>query len=364
MLIGIYTDSHFSISSSVLSRVNGYTYSARLDSLVQSFQYMYKLFKDNGVELIVNCGDLTDSDLLRAEENSALYEALSYNPGIPELYILGNHEIKNKNSTISSTSILQGYPNIKMYNDIALYEIENENTVLVLVPYSADKDKYSRVYEELSKIRSDASIYLFSHMSYIGENYNNYIETEGLDKMMLTAYDNLMGIYNGHIHNSKDDPNHKYHQIGSMVGNSFGDNYSGGLPGFIILDTETGEFTRYPNPYAVLFFKMNINSIKDLTNELNTLVDNDKCIRIDVQASIKDQVSEYLEQNLNKYHIREYRLKVKYESNKISNDNIIESFRSYSSPYDALKKFTELEETPYFKEEMIQFLDKYIGGGN
>ena len=101
MKIGVYTDAHFSISSSILSRTNGYNYSARLDSLVDSFKWMYSQFKKSNVDLIVNCGDLTNSDILHAEENSALYEALSYNPGIRELYILGNHEIKNKNSTMS-----------------------------------------------------------------------------------------------------------------------------------------------------------------------------------------------------------------------------------------------------------------------
>lgn len=360
MKIGIYSDAHFSISSSILSRVNGYKYSARLDSLIESFKWMYDLFKKNNVDLIVNGGDLTDSDLLHAEENAALAEALSYNPGIKELYILGNHEIKDKNSKISSVSILKGYSNIEIYDSITEYSLDDDTT-LVLVPFLVDKDNYSKVYDIISESSSD-KVYLFSHMSYIGENYNNYIETEGLDKIHLsTAFPNLRGIYNGHIHNAKDDG--IYHQIGSLTGQSFGDNYNGGLPGVIILDTDTGEFSRYPNPNAVLFYKISINTINNLGNELKSYPSNYKCIRVEVPASIKDDVSEYINQYNTKYKIKEYRLKAKYESSQVKNEEIAESFRTYSSPYEALRKFTEsLEETPYPQEEMIQFLNTYIGG--
>lgn len=362
MKIGIYSDAHFSISSSILSRVNGYKYSARLDSLIDSFKWMYDTFKKNNVELIVNGGDLTDSDLLHAEENSALYEALSCNPGIPELYILGNHEIKDKNSTISSVSILKGYSNIEIYNDITEWiSIANEVS-LILVPFLVDKERYNEVYDKILKSESK-NVYLFSHMSYIGENYNNYIETEGLDKIHLTtAFPNLKGIYNGHIHNSKDDG--LYHQIGSLTGQSFGDNYDGGLPGIIILDTDTGEFTRIPNPYAVLFYKLNASSVNKLGSSIKKLGnDNYKCLRIEVPASIKDEVGEYLEQNIDKFKIKEYRLKAKYELNKIKNTELVESFRTYNSPYDALRKFTEtLDETPYPQEDMMKFLNTYIGG--
>jgi DNA repair exonuclease SbcCD nuclease subunit len=323
---------------------------------------MYEQFKSNNVDLIINGGDLTNTDLLHPEENSALSEALSYNPGIQELYVLGNHEIKNKDSSISSVSILNGYPNIEVFNKITL--IQKGDCNLLLVPYMADKDKYEEIYSTLSNLDKSVSCYVFSHMSYIGENYNNYIETNGLDKeRLIYSYPNIKGIWNGHIHNIRD--NGIYHQIGSLVGNSFSDSYSEGNPGIVILDTNTNNFIRIPNPYAILFHKMECESIRSLTSKLGKLDKNTgKCIRVEVPSSIKDNIYEYIEQNKNKYNIHEYRIKAKYEKvNNSVNTNETESLSHYRSPYDALKGFIDVQSSlPYEKSDMIKFLDTYIGG--
>ena len=359
--IGMYTDAHFSISSSIMNRINGFKYSMRLDCLVDSFRWMYEQFKENDVDAIINCGDLTDSDILHAEENAALYEALAYNPGIEELYILGNHEIKNKNSTIASTSILNGYPNIKIYNQVSVVESEGSD-VIVLVPYLTDKDDCEEVYKILDKLSDKESVYVFSHMSYIGENLNNYVLIDGLDKSrMTTIYPNVKGIFNGHLHNTKDEG--IYHQVGSLISSSFGDSYEEGLPGIIILDTSTNEIKRIPNPHAILFKKISCSSLKDLSQDVqNIACDNQICLRVEVPASIKDETYDFIEQYKDKYKIVEYRIKSKYEPSRILQSTEIESISHYKNPYDALKGYLDVQDSlPYEKSEMIGFLDKYIG---
>ena len=361
-ILGIYSDAHFSISSSILNRISGFKYSMRLDCLVDSFRWMYEQFKENNVDVIVNCGDLTDSDILHAEENAALYEALAYNPGIDEFYILGNHEIKNKNSTIASTSILNGYPNISIFNNIEKLEFTHEHTTFVLVPYLTDKDDYERVYKALDELSDREKVYVFSHMSYVGENLNNYVLTDGLDKTrMMNLYPNVKGIFNGHLHNTRDEG--IYHQIGSLISSSFGDNYTEGLPGIIIYNTETDEIKRIPNPYAILFKKISCNSFKDLSKDLQDIsCDNQICLRVEVPASIKDETYDFIEQYKDKYKIVEYRIKSKYEPSKILESNEIESIAHYKSPYDALKGYLDVQDSlPYEKNEMVGFLDKYIG---
>lgn len=364
--IGLYTDAHFSISSSILSRVNGYKYSARLDFLVESFKWMYDTFKSRNVDLIINCGDLTNSDILHAEENAALSEALSYNKDIKEFYILGNHEIKDKKSNMSSVSILSGYPNITMFNKPGI--VDGEGCTLILVPYMTSKEDYDKFYsmlEEYDKCGPKSSNwYLFSHMTYVGENYNNYIEKEGLDKVLLMSrFKNIVGIFNGHLHNVKDEGS--YHQIGSLTGNSFGDDYSNGRPGIIILDTDTGEIERIKNPYSVLFLKLKASSISEVNN---LLCNTDgatgfrhpyRCLSIEVPLAIKDEVSNYINAIKDERNIIEYRIKTKYEFSK--NKEIVESLNSYKTPYEALKGYVDSQsELQFSKEEIYNFLNTYM----
>lgn len=360
--IGIYTDAHFSISSSILSRVNGYKYSARLDFLVESFKWMYEIFRKNNVELIINCGDLTNSDLLHAEENSALSEALSFNKDIKEFYILGNHEIKDKNSSMSSVSILKGYPNITIYDKPKI--VSYNNCALILVPYITDPNNYDKFYDMLNNYDKNNSKsnkwFLFSHMTYVGETYNNYIEKEGLDKILLQSrFPKIKGIFNGHLHNVKDEE--LYHQIGSLTGNSFGDDYSNGCPGVVILDTDTNKIERIVNPYSVMFFKLKSNSISDINKFISNINNNPyKCLSVEVPLIIKDEVSKFINDNKDKYNILEYRVKVKYEVNN-SNKLVVESLNSYKTPYEALKGYVDNQsELQFPKEEIYNFLNTYM----
>lgn len=362
MKIGIYSDVHFSITSSILSRINGYKYSSRLDSIVDSFKWMYEVFSSENVDLIISGGDLTSSDILKPEENSAIYEALSYSCGTPEEHILGNHEIKDKNSRYNSVSLLKGYSNITLIDSI-VEKVYDSNIHIIYVPYTSNKDNYNKLYNLLDNSDKSHKYYIVSHMSYIGENYNNYIETEGLDKIrLMDNYDNVKAIFNGHIHNVKDD--RIYHQIGSLVGNSFSDNYEEGYPGVIIYDTDTDKMTRIINPNAVLFFKMKVTSIRALSTQLGKLpTDNGKCVRIEVPSSIKDDASKYLSDKSDKYKIVEYRVKTQYEPNSKSNIDKIESLSTYKSPYDALIGFINSQNSlPYPQEDMVQFLNNYVRG--
>ena len=52
--IGLFTDAHFSSASSILNSRSGYEYSARLDYLMKSFEWLYNQFAEKGVDLIIN----------------------------------------------------------------------------------------------------------------------------------------------------------------------------------------------------------------------------------------------------------------------------------------------------------------------
>ena len=58
---------------------------------------------------IINLGDLTDSNILRAEELTALAEAYACrdNDSVKEIYITGNHDTLTDDHRYSATSILR-----------------------------------------------------------------------------------------------------------------------------------------------------------------------------------------------------------------------------------------------------------------
>jgi len=359
MKLGIYTDAHFSLTSSIYSRIRGHKYSSRLDMLVESFKWMYKTFEDHGVDIIINAGDLISSDILKPEENSAIYEAFSYRGNIPEYHILGNHEIKDKNKEHHSMSLLRGYDNIEILDEMKVLEFEDES--IILMPFTSSEDSYNELYELLENSDKSKKQYLFTHASYIGESYNRYIEMNGLDKLKLvTSYSNLKAIFNGHIHNIKDEE--IYHQIGSLTGNSFSDNYDEGYPGVVIYDTKTDKLERVVNPKSVLFFKIKADTVRSIYNQIAKMPrDQPKCLRVDVPYSIKDNASEYLIKNSDKYNISEFRIKSLREVNESATPLEIESFSTYKNPHDALVGFIDSQESlPYPKEKMIGFLDKYV----
>ena len=117
MRVGIYTDIHCSYTSSILPlHIDNSCYTARLKMVVDTFKWMYELFEHNNVDYIVNCGDLFDSYRLRAEEISAMAESLSYNSGIPEYHIIGNHEVMDVRRNFYATALLNNYNYISYYN--------------------------------------------------------------------------------------------------------------------------------------------------------------------------------------------------------------------------------------------------------
>lgn len=352
MLVGIYTDSHFSVASSILNKTSGYKYSARLDLLIKSFQWMYEQFDKEGVQMIINGGDLMDSDFIKAREGSALAEALSYGGRVPEYHIVGNHEKEDKNNKYTSVSLLDKNRMITLVSEPT--KIDGDIT---LIPYTSDPTQLD--------LMALSNKILISHMNY---------ETMRLGKIQLTSGINMdyalscfQLVLNGHIHTAGSYRDGRIVNIGSMFGQGFDDNYELSYPCIMILDTETLKYHRLVNPYSAIFLKYSVTSISDLTKKLRPLlkVQNPKCLKVEVPFAIRDEVRDYLDQKSEKYGIIATRIHGLIENSTVlqGTSEDIQKLRSFESGAEAMKQFTDLQSDdslPAPKSEMMAFLDEFI----
>ena len=366
MKIGIYSDAHFSACSSILmGQDKNSVYSKRLATLINSFEWLYGVFAEKQADLIINCGDMTSSDTITSEENSALSKSLSYSKRIPEIHLLGNHDIKDVGKNFSSIDLLGGYPHISVIRDYCI--VKDFDIPFVLIPYTSDRDVLDRIQVELSFIEEPCIV--FSHLGYLGEglmNGNGFIDTTGLDKDIILSNSNVRKIFNGHLHNPLNVGN--YCQVGALIGNGFGDSYSYSAPRILIYDTQTDRLEAIKNPHAVLFYKFKVDSFTALKEKLENLK-NPCCVQVTVPLSIREKVSEYMASHQEAYNIVEFRVKSESVANAgseliESDSQILEKIEKISdnkSVLDLLKLFTETADSlPSSLPVMLHFLEKYF----
>ena len=367
MKIGIYSDAHFSTSSSILVGSRG-SYSKRLSYLVDSFEWMYEMFKKHEADIIINCGDLTTSDTINAEENSALAKALSFGGSVPEFFLLGNHEIKDNKKKYSSIDLLGGYRHITLIRDISFIDLNGNS--LCMIPYFSDKEELMNIQSRLLEIQSPTLV--FSHLEYLGEgllNGNGFLNTDGIDKDLLLENNNIIKIFNGHLHNPLEIK--RYCQVGSLIGNGFGDSYEFSKPRIIIYDTSSQSIKSIENPHTVLFYKIRTKTMGDLNNQLQLLPKTQKCIQVVVPLSLRKKVSEFIIGKQKELQIEDFRVKSEAVNNSINSEDTAEIVNSvmdkidkisdYTNLHDMLKLFTDCSDSlPCSLPVMHYFLEKYF----
>ncbi len=287
MKIGVFADAHFSLSSSIVLGEAG-SISGRLNSLVKSFKWMYSYFEKVGVDLVVNLGDLTDKPTLRAEEITALQEALSFS-NLPHVHILGNHEMVDRKGSISSINFLKSFPSSEIIVNPTVAEYGGRN--MLFLPYRDYKD------EELSCPNVDI---VFSHIdiknSYLG---GEYLLQEGVSASHLSKKFGL--VINGHIHVGSWVKKNVVN-VGSISGLNFASMGSKWKPSVGVLDVETMDFKVVSNPYALQFEKLTISALGELKKFIGSLK-NPECHVLQVRCPylLKDDVRSLLNQFNVKY---------------------------------------------------------------
>lgn len=363
--LGVFSDSHFSLTSSILTNKSGYKFSARLDYLIKSFKWMYELFEEEGVKAIVHAGDLFDSDIILPEVGSALSEALSYNTSnIPQYFLLGNHEKKDLGVKYNSLSLLSQSSNIEIIDSTKQALFIGDDKHASFLPYTKEMIDMNMTYCYDNHDSIGYNQILFSHVDYLGMKAGAITLDSGIS--IEDVSDRFKLILNGHIHtaSSKGDYGNIVN-IGAFTGLSFNDTYTKYYPGVIIVDTESLEIKRVANPYAILFFTFEVKSISELLSKLNSIqVDNPKCVRVKAPYEIRDDIRELLESSVEKYNILTTKIVGKVKNSSVFlEESDSEDIRTYASGYEALITYLDtIEESnlPSPKSEMVEFLNTYM----
>lgn len=345
MKILIYGDTHFATNSSIVLGSSN-TMEGRLQPLIDSFEWMYSIAKENKIDCIIDLGDLADSSKVSATEITAMVKALSFNRDIPEYHILGNHERQTEDGTINSVNFINLLPNHKLYTEIV--QLSDEIT---LVPYREYKDG------DLNDIPNTK--YAFTHIDIFGANIGGWALKSGMSPdYLLSKFDYVI---NGHIHNYSvvvDTPFKKIINFGSISGQNFS---SKGNPHIGILDTNTDEITFIDNPYGLNFYNETCNSVSDIIKASNAITSSNKkyAVQIKVPLNLVEDARRILEQNNN---IVAKKIKILMEKATITSEIDTEEIERVNTTEGGFSKLRDFVNTksklPFDKNSILAMVDE------
>jgi DNA repair exonuclease SbcCD nuclease subunit len=270
-MIAIFSDLHLGIKGD-----NQYWHSVA----VEFIQDMVKTLKEKNIKDVFFLGDWfhnrnsvdvytlnSTAKILRLLEDFSIHIF----PGNHDLYFSGSTEV-------SSTSIFQGYNNIKYYDKPARLNIGDKS--ITLCPWG-----FNPLNSEI-----ESSDYLFGHfeINTFQMNSSEHLCEEGFKLSDLLKKFN--SIFSGHFHKAQ----FRKYSSGSIVyvGNPFQMNYgeAGDKKGFIILDVDTGKYSYHYNEISPKFIKMTLSSLirKEPSKIGKEIVNNYLRLAIDKNITVDD----------------------------------------------------------------------------
>ena len=254
MKVLIYSDVHFSQDSSIV-RSMGEKYSTRLEYLVKSLNWAEELAEKEHCVAVFNLGDTFDKSSLNAMEITALKEIRW--SSLEHFVLVGNHDSNINSLEYNSSEILS---NISYFHIISRPEkLLLNNSLLHFIPYiTEDNRKAFNSYVDKSR---DAELNIekhivLSHNDIKGFQFGKFKSPEGFDIQDIESNCDL--YLNGHLH-TPSFLTKKIVNVGNLCGQNFSEDNFKTKHGAWILDTDTLSLTFYENPYALNFYKIEIN---------------------------------------------------------------------------------------------------------
>ena len=248
----------------------------RRRELRASFTNLLDYAQNNGVEGVLLCGDIFDSDRPFKKDKEFFYNALKNNPQITFFYLRGNHDGEE-----SFTEVLE---NLKTFSRSGTtYDFNGINVSGV----ELGQDNCTSVYSSLNLDKDRLNILML---------HGTAGDTSGKDKVNLTKLrnKNIDYLALGHIHTysqGKLDERGVWAYSGCLEGRGFDE---AGEKGFILLDTEekiTAQFV----PFAkrkIHIFNVDISGATDDYSAYSIVKSNINCSKKDiVRAEITGEIS-------------------------------------------------------------------------
>jgi len=261
MRLLIYTDPHFCATSSIV-RARGEQFTIRLENEIKSINWAEKLATDTRCDAVFCLGDFFDRSELTAEELTAL-NYIQW-ATIPHYFLVGNHEMGAANLSNSSVHILNLKANIEVINKQTRFDIQSKAGLLSLqlIPYISEIDR--KPFADYISISNPAGekyskIVVFSHNDIKGIRYGAIESKQGFDIADIEKSCDL--FINGHLHNgSYINNNTNMINLGNLTGQNFSEDATKYTHCAAVLDTDTLEVFMVENPFALNFYKFDVNS--------------------------------------------------------------------------------------------------------
>lgn len=259
MKILIYTDNHFSTSSSII-RKDGENTSLRLENQIESLNWVERLGEEKNCDMVVHLGDFFDKPELTAKELTALKD-IKWN-SLRHLFLVGNHEMASADLKFNSLNALSKVGTIINHP----YYESGFGFRIIYLPYILETDRrplkdYIRyAIGDSWETQEVKKTIILSHNDIAGIRYGQWESKAGFS--VEEIYNNCDLFINGHLHN-QTQINDKMLNLGNLTGQNFSEDAFKYSHCAAILDTETLKVELVNNPYAFNFYKLEINNEKD-----------------------------------------------------------------------------------------------------
>lgn len=254
MKILICGDVHWSTYSSIL-RERGKKYSKRLENLIQSVNWVENTARQIGADQIVYLGDFFDKPILNAEEISALTNIDWCNTS--HNFLVGNHEMSGGIRSFFSCGLFN--INSKNFNVVSFEtgtRLDNRTSPPILyLPYVPESERKPLVEYFPEGVKNPI---VFSHNDIKGIQMGKFLSTSGFSVEEIEQ--NCELFINGHLHNSSEE-GYKIINVGNLTGQNFGEDGFRYFHRIMLLDTENRSLTSIFNPFALNFYKLDLNNV-------------------------------------------------------------------------------------------------------
>ncbi len=321
MKIALLNDTHFGARNDS---------PAFLDYFIRFYdEIFFPYLKENNIKTLIHLGDVVDRrkfiNFKTAHTFREKFMHRLYEEGIDTHIILGNHDTyyKNTNKVNAINELCTTYDGIKepwIYDKAVTKNFGG--TDICLIPWICD-DNYEHSINEIQTSKAQLAL---GHLEIKGFEMNaGHMNMQGLEKSMFHRFEKVLS---GHFHKKSDDGQVYY--LGTQYEITWSDYKC--PKGFHILDTETRELTRIPNPMRIHkkliyndkdndYTNMDLSHFKDtfvkvfvtnktneemfnnLIDKLHNTVDTHEVniiedLNTDITASVKDNVLEQGEDTL------------------------------------------------------------------
>lgn len=276
----LYSDNHFSQYSSII-RGRGEKYSLRLENQLTTMNWLQDLAWNNHCDGVVCLGDFFDKPDLNVEELSALKDIKWCN--LPQVFIVGNHEMGLNDLSYNSTSVFKLIPNSSVIDKPMMI-----NSELVVIPYQLESTRKS-LSEYLEPFRSYDPKVILSHNDIKGIQMGQFISQTGFSVDEIR--ENCKLFINGHIHNEMNNLEGIIN-IGNITGQNFNEDADKYEHHAFILDTDNNTFDVIENPYAFNFYKLDFT-----TPDFNKALKPNAVVSVKIKPEDRQEVKNWLDRN-------------------------------------------------------------------